>query len=335
MTSKKAFAIWILIIFAFLTVLSTLHAWILWQTEGVNMITILSFPMEVTTYFTAALIATFFFLGAICFVVFHRDSLDLPLFQLSRDFEEKLHVKSEEIKSSTDEAITKLGLREYQLKETLQALQKKLEELEIKLKESMAGHGKILEATQKKLMEMEYKIDKGQVINKELPVLRKKLQAIETVEKDLKSIQEIVSKLDLCPKPYITSTADLSVLGGKILKPNTVEQLKQSGMVRVEDLILKSPVEIALTNAMSENEAKSLQSVIQLLMVPGIHHEDAVLLLKSGVNSKQELALQDTFSLGARVAKTAELYVQEGKITENERPTLEEIASWIKLAKTQ
>jgi hypothetical protein len=137
------------------------------------------------------------------------------------------------------------------------------------------------------------------------------------------------------PEPYITSTDGISVLEGKLLKRGTVRRLKSGGIQTIEDLLLKSPLEIAMTKTMSESEAKNLQSVIQLLMVPGIQHEDAVLLMKSGVNSKQELALQDTFSLGARLSKTAELYVKEGKINENEKPTLEEIASWIKLAKMQ
>ena len=60
-----------------------------------------------------------------------------------------------------------------------------------------------------------------------------------------------------------------------------------------------------------------------------------MLLFKSGVSSKQELGLQDTFSLGARISKTAEHYIKEGKIKVNEKPTLEKISSWIKWAKIQ
>ena len=112
-----------------------------------------------------------------------------------------------------------------------------------------------------------------------------------------------------------------------------MQQLKSVGLKKVEDLLLKSPIEIVLTKVMSENEAKSLQSILQLLMVPGVEHEDAMLLLKSGVGSKQELGLQDSFSLGARISKTAEHYIKEGKIKANDKPTLEEISSWIKWAK--
>jgi len=121
--------------------------------------------------------------------------------------------------------------------------------------------------------------------------------------------------------------------GGSLLKQDTVQQLDQEGVKRVEDLLLKSPVEIAMTKAMSEAEAKDLQGIVQLLMVPGIQLEDAVLLLKSGISSKQELGMQESLSLGARMSKTAEMYVKEGKIRKRERPTLEEIDSWIKWAR--
>lgn len=335
MTSKKAFKVWIFIIFAFLAVLGTLHAWISWQIQGANIVTVFSFPIEITTYFIATLTASFAFIGAVCYVIFHVESLSLPLTQLSRDFEEKLNVKSEEIKGSTDEALTKLGLREFQLKEDMKALEKKLGELDGKLKESMESHGKILETAQKKLVDVERKIDRVQTAQQELPKLKKQLQSIETVEKDLKAIQGIMAKINSTPEPFVASTDSISVLEGKVMKPSTVQQLKENGVEKIEDLLLRSPLEIALTKTMDENEAKSVQSVIQLLMIPGIRHEDAMLLLKSGVSSKQELALQDALSLGARVAKTTELYVREGRIKEDEKPTLEEIASWIKLAKTQ
>jgi len=326
---------WILIMFAFLTSLGTLHAWISWQTQGSDMVTIFSFPIDVTTYLITALATTFFFTGAVCYVAFRGESLHLPLHQLSKDFEEQLEVKSEEIKNSTDESLTKLGLREFQLKETMKSVQKQIGDLESKLKESMKSHEEVLEKAQKKLVEMERKIDKIQTSQKELPKLEKKLQTIESVEKDLKNIQETVTKIDTIPKPYLTSTDEVSVLEGKLLKQGTVRRLKTGGMKTIEDLLLKNPLEIAMTKTMTESEAKNLQSIIQLLMVPGIKHEGAVLLMKSGVNSKQELALQDTFSLGARLSKTAELYIREGKIKEVEKPTLEEIASWIRLAKTQ
>lgn len=335
LTSKKAFKVWVLIVFVFLAILGTLQAWILWQIEGVTAMTIFSFTMEIITYFILTLVTTIFFIGAVCFAVFRDESSDLSLYELSREFEEKLDAKSEDIKNSTNTALTKLGLREFQLKESMKTLEQKLAESNDKLKETVESYEKILKTAQKKLGKIERKMSKIETGQKELPKLKKRLHALKTVRKDLQSLQKTVAKVNSVPEPYVTSTDEIKVLEGKMLKKGTVRRLKSRGIKTIEDLLLKNPVEIAMTKAMSESEAKSLQSAIQLLMIPGIQHEDAALLLKSGVNSKQELALQDAFNLGARVSKVAELYLEEGKIKEDEKPTLEEIASWIRLAKTQ
>jgi len=199
--------------------------------------------------------------------------------------------------------------------------------------EKLENQEKDLETARKKLTGIENKIDRLQTAQKELSNLRR-LQVIETVEKDLKGIKGIIEKFDSVPEPYLTSTDKIEALEGSVLKGETVLGLKSKGIEKIEDLLLRNPVEIGMTRIMSESEAKSLQSIIQLLMVPGVQREDAMLLLKSGVNSRQELALQDPFSLGAKISKTAELCVNEGKFNEEEKPSLEKIASWIKWAKT-
>ena len=289
--------------------------------------------ISVATYFVLTLAATCCLLGAICYVVFSRSSLELSLYQLGKDIEERLDEESREIKDTTDRALTKLGLREFRLKESMKAFQERFEEFSNRMGEKLENQEKDLETARKKWTGIENKIDRLQTAQKELSNLRR-LQVIETVEKDLKGIKGIIEKFDSVPEPYLTSTDKIEALEGSVLKGETVLGLKSKGIEKIEDLLLRNPVEIGMTRIMSESEAKSLQSIIQLLMVPGVQREDAMLLLKSGVNSRQELALQDPFSLGAKISKTAELCVNEGKFNEEEKPSLEKIASWIKWAKT-
>lgn len=334
MTFKKAAAIWILVVFTLLTILGVLHAWTLWVNRSNTVITLFSVPMDVTTYFVFTLTITSALIGAVCYVGFSRESLDQPLFHLSRDLEEKLDVKGEEIKRSTDEALTKLGLREFQLKESMKGVEKRLAELDGKLNESLAAQEKLSETSQKKMAELERKINQIQSFQKDLPMLKRQLEVVGSIEKDLKNIQGRIERIDTVPDPHLTSTDDVRVLEGKVLKRDTVQQLKQRGIAKIADVLLRSPVEIAETGAMSESEARNLQSVTQMMMIPGIQHDEAVLLLKSGVNSKQELALQDTFNLVSRVSRTADIYIEEGKIKESEKPSFEEVASWIRWAKT-
>ena len=340
MTFKKAITVWILLVFAFLGAFNILYAWTIFYAEGAGLM--VGFPLlgnavtlDVTVYLFGALIVTLMFMGVVCYVVFRSDSLDLTLFQLAQSFEEKLDRKGEEMQTSTTESLAKLGLREFQLKEDIKNLRKETVQLNNKLQKSIENWDKNLDKTQKQLVSISRKTNDIQKNQKQLIKQKKTLLSADSFEKNLKDIHEKIEEINSIPKPYLSSTDKIELLEGTILKKNTVQQLKTVGLEKVEDLLLKSPIEIVLTKTMSENEAKSLQSILQLLMVPGVEHEDAMLLLKSGVSSKQELGLQDTFSLGARISKTAEHYIKEGKIKVNEKPTLEKISSWIKWAKIQ
>ncbi|UCG37260.1 MAG: DUF4332 domain-containing protein [Candidatus Bathyarchaeota archaeon] len=335
MTSKRAFAIWIFTVLTSISALGTLHAWLSWQIQYLSTVTVFSFPLEVEVYFIMTLAATFIFSAAVCWLSVRDSSSDLHLSQLQEDFGKRLDAKCEEIMNSTDEAFARFGFRGFQQKDNLETLHGKIAKLEGEIEKSNKSNSQLLKGVQKTLTKMQSTISKVQTLERKLAGLQKGLKKIENVGDELSRTQQALAKSGSYPKPYVTSTDSLSALQGKLLKASTVAQLKKSGIEKIEDLLLKSPLEISVTDTMSESEATNLQSLVQLLMVPGIQHQDAVILLKSGVNSKQDLALQDTFNLGSKVARTAELYVKEGKISEDEKPTLEEISSWIQLARTQ
>ena len=107
MTLKKIFTVWILLTLVFLTVLGTIHAWTSLLADGAGSLATIppflsnGFQIEATTYFIAGLVMTSILLGATCYLIFSSEPLDLPLYQLSKDFEAKLEEKSQEIKSST------------------------------------------------------------------------------------------------------------------------------------------------------------------------------------------------------------------------------------------
>ena len=49
---------------------------------------------------------------------------------------------------------------------------------------------------------------------------------------------------------------------------------------------------------------------------------------------RRELAEQNPLELGMKINGISKIYVQDGKIAEAERPTIEEVYNWIKAAKT-
>ncbi len=332
---------WIFLTIVLFSGLSAIHAWTSFLAGGAGSFATIppflsnGFQIETTTYLIITLIVTCVFLGIACHVILNSSHSDLPLYQISQDFEAKLEEESQDIKNSTHETLTKLGLKGFQLKEGIKSLQEGIRELHKELEDGMENSKKVLDVSQKKLLGIEKKTERALIAQKEIPKLNKKLEALKTVEKNLKSLQEKFEKSNSRRISYISSLDNIDALEGKILKKATVRKLKASGFKKIEDLLLANSFEIAHTRVMSENDAKDLQSILQLLMVPGVKHEDAVLLLESGINSKEELALQDTFNLGAKVMRITEPYILEGKIKQEEKPSLEEIASWIKWAKTQ
>ena len=79
--------------------------------------------------------------------------------------------------------------------------------------------------------------------------------------------------------------------------------------------------------------AENLQGLAQLMMVPGVTSSDAELLIDAGVKSRKELSSQDLIVISRNVRELAKIYVDQGKISNEEIPTIEKIASWIRNAR--
>ena len=80
--------------------------------------------------------------------------------------------------------------------------------------------------------------------------------------------------------------------------------------------------------------AARLQATAQLGIIPCVDENDAEMLVDAEVTSLRELADQDLVQLGRKIKEIASTYVEEGKISEDEKPTIEEISSWIRMAKS-
>lgn len=108
--------------------------------------------------------------------------------------------------------------------------------------------------------------------------------------------------------------------------------MKSLGITSVRDFLTADSTLIGEKTRLSKETAENLQTMAQLLMVPGITETDAELLIGAGIRSRKELADQDLIQLSSRVGEIAKIYVNQGKISEDESPTIEEISSWIRMA---
>jgi len=144
-------------------------------------------------------------------------------------------------------------------------------------------------------------------------------------------LEKLEFELTKMPKPQLTSQSDPEEVRG--IGENTGNDLKEMGITNVRELILTDAGVIADKTGMSLKTVEKLQGRAQLQMIPGIKEKDLDLLEDVGVMNRKELAEQDPIDLGRRMNEVLKVQIEEGKISEAEKPTVEEIYSWVKFAK--
>jgi len=144
-------------------------------------------------------------------------------------------------------------------------------------------------------------------------------------------VEKLEVELAKMPKPQLTSQSNPEDVRG--IGENTGNELKEMGITNVRELVLTDPGVIAEKTGMTVKTVEKLQGRAQLQMVPGVKEKDLILLEDAGVTNRKELADQDPIELGKKINEVLKVYVEEGKISEAEKPTIEEIYSWVKFAK--
>ncbi len=168
-------------------------------------------------------------------------------------------------------------------------------------------------------------------------VERMSRQSAKKVEKQVASLVDMRSKLEkmeaelTSPQPMLTSRNDLEEMKG--VGSVLGKELRSLGLTNIGELIATDPTTIAADAHPSPEMVEHLQQKALLLMTPGLTESDARLLKEVEVTSRKELAEQDPLSLSRKIEEVAKIYVEKGKISREEKPTIEEITSWIKHAK--
>jgi predicted RecB family nuclease len=164
--------------------------------------------------------------------------------------------------------------------------------------------------------------------------VKKSTMAIEKQQSEIANMKMHIATLEeefVQPKPQLTSESKTEDVRG--IGENTGNELREMGITNVGELVVTDPKAIAEKTDMSEKTVEKLQGRAQLQMVPGINEKDLILLEEAGIMNRQDLAKQDPIDLGKKINVAYKIYVAEGKLAEGEKPTIEEIDSWIKFVK--
>jgi predicted flap endonuclease-1-like 5' DNA nuclease len=162
----------------------------------------------------------------------------------------------------------------------------------------------------------------------------------QTISADLKKeraeLEEIKARIERIEGCMLPTQAELKSLANpediKGIGPSLGKELRGLGINSVGDFLTTDPAVIGEKTRVSKEMAESLQSMGQLMMVPGVDANDAEILLEAGIKSRKALAGQDLIKLCRKVGKISKTYVDQGKISKEESPTIEEVSSWIRSA---
>ena len=221
-------------------------------------------------------------------------------------------------------------------------------ELEKQLTEGFAEHAEMLkqfhtsitnrftsESTEMKVEIENQLVQIEDAIKKQDQSAKKTVKNISKQKGEIANIQTKLEKLEnefVKPEPQLTSKSNPEKVRG--IGPTTMNELKEMGITTVGQLIMEDPQVIAEKTSTSQKTAQKLQGIAQLSMVPGVAEKDIILLEEAKITNRKELANQDPIELSQKINKVFQIQLEEGKIQETEKPTIEEIQSWIKNAKT-
>jgi len=354
-------AIWALGFFSFLSGLNAITAIFLAINLGIEgtfqpyLISTIISDIPVYYYLVISILATLIFLGGTASAVVSELSNKALLYEINAKTNDLINGQK-----SLDEAkrniMKKFGDQEKEIKtvytnlnsEFDRKLASAIDEIEKQVGEGFNEQAEMLKESNAKLLDsFESKFSEiNQRMTRQLTKIEDNLQkysqrvkksttAIANQEAEIAEIKMTLATLeDVCvqPKPLLTSQSKTEEVRG--IGENTGNELREMGITNVGELVLTEAEAIAEKTDMSEKTIEKLQGRAQLSMIPGVNEKALILLEEADIMNRKDLAEQDPIDLGKKINAAFKIYVEEGKITEDEKPTIEEIQSWIKFAKT-
>jgi len=356
MAFGKGVAVWISSFFTFLAGLNTFNAVMLWVYKGADLIiepylmnNILGIGgMPVTRYFWASLIATFGFLGLTSLVAYSGPSPYQGMLKMIGEVEDGLADSRRKIEATRVGLFAKLETDRMERQQLVDTVNANIGNARKEMLDAVDRQGKALRKDREDLLHsVKTSFDnareetlgalekRGEAIQKEMrDILEKHGKALQKQRVELEDVKTRLETLErelTLPKPKLNSHNAPEEIKG--IGPRLGAELRSIGITNIGELITADPLVVAEKTPISLEMATRFQARAQLLMVPGVDESDAELLEEVGIRSRRELANQDPIHFSRRIAEVAKVYVEKGKITESENPTIEEVSSWIKHAK--
>jgi predicted flap endonuclease-1-like 5' DNA nuclease len=352
LVSKRGIIVWVSIFATFMSIMVSLAMLDLLVNNGAAYVVTpyilgsIFGALSVEAYFWIFITTTFIFLGITCIIIYRRQPPDPELVklllkvggnlaalkksqetstaQIAEQMEHNRKVNqrffstvSDDLKQNSQETLASLTEQKKTIKKVGSDMVSVLEQKTAESGEKIAADLKRQEAAilgVKRLSEEGTASIKNQKAELEEIKLR-----LERIEGNIAPNQAMLKSSD--------NPEDIKGIG-----PALGKELRSLGINSVGDFLTTDSDIIGEKTRVSNEMAENLQATAQLMMVPGVDSNDAELLVDAGIKSRKELAEHDVIQLSKKVGVLAKIYVDQGKISKDEYPTIEEVASWIRMA---
>lgn len=344
---------WISGFLTFLAAINIVNAVILWRLVGpYSIITPYLVgdwigTMQVGTYFWLSLAVTFVFLGLTSVIAYRRLPPDPAVVRMLVKLGGHLSATKKTVETAQKDLYDGLETSKIAREQIFKKTNENLENTKQEMLDALTMQGKTMEKAWKNALstieadlsnvrkELLGRLDKQVGVFEK--VKRASVQNTKTVKRQTESLADVQSKLQkieselTAPQPVLTSRKDLEEVSG--IGSGLGKELRSIGLTNVGELIATDPAIIAEKTRPSPDMVENLQQKALLMMIPGIDEADVRLLKEAGVTSRKELAEQDPILLSRKIEEVAKDYVEKKKISREEKPTIEEISSWIKYSR--
>ena len=372
--SLKGIAIWILGFFSFLAAANVINAVIMWFNLGPGrtftpyLLGGVTGPIPVYAYLIISVLVTLVFFGVTADKVVNELSVADQIGAINEKAS-RLQAAQESQRNVLEGVQAKVFLLDESLERARQELSRQIiEQGDAIKKSSEVGHQaqqKILNGVEgrvflldeslkgvKKGLNEQAEIIKGvntNLVERVCPQIAgvkedlaqleqrdKKTEAAHTKQRD--EIKEIRLKLErlestlVTPKTLLTSQSNVEDVKG--IGPGKGAELKEIGITNAGDLIMADPKAEAEKTGASETTVGKWQGRAQLSLIPGMKDKDLSLLEELDIIDRKSLAAQDPIELGKKMNAIFKVNLAKGKVSEADKPTIEEIDSWVKFVKS-
>jgi hypothetical protein len=166
---------------------------------------------------------------------------------------------------------------------------------------------------------------------------RKEKNSMATITEQKNELTEIRLKLEKLESSIFEREPLLgsqnNVIDVKGIGHGKAAKLKEIGITNVGEFITTESKVVAEGMGSSERTAEKLQGRAQLSMVPGVKKKYLFLLEGVKVKDRNNLSEQDPIELSKKINAVYEANVAKGRFSPMDKPTIEEIDSWVKFSR--